>query len=161
MIELTTMKTKNYNMNLKYLPLLFILVFFAGCNREEKIVEESYPDGSPKRVCLYKGKGENREMIRETTFYPNKQMQMDGGYKNNKREGVWKYWYENGKPWSEGFYVNGKSEGKRTTYFENGKIRYVGNYREDMRVGKWQFFDETGRMLSEVDYSAPPAETRK
>ena len=71
------------------------------------------------------------------------------------------YWYENGKPWSEGFYVNGKSEGKRTTYFENGKIRYVGNYKEDMRVGKWQFFDETGRMLSEVDYSAPPAETRK
>jgi antitoxin component YwqK of YwqJK toxin-antitoxin module len=143
--------------------LLFItlLAFLLGsCRFEHKVVEESYPDGSPKRVCTYKGKGENRELIHETTYYSNKQVQMDGGYENGKRTGRWIYWYENGKPWSEGYYKNGKSEGKRTTYFDNGRVRIEGYYREDIRVGNWKFFDENGRLLREMDFSAPPKEKK-
>ena len=136
--------------------LIFSMALLVSCNFENKVVEETYPDGSPKRICVYLGKGQNREMIKETTFYPNKQMQMEGTYKDNKRDGKWTYWYENGKMWSDGFFVRGKSDGKRTTYFENGKVRYEGFYKEDMRVGKWRFFDETGRLLQEADYSAPP-----
>ncbi len=144
--------------------LLFILLFaivLPSCNSEKKVIEETYPDGSPKKVCIYHGRGENRELIKESTYYPNKKMQMEGTYRDNKRDGKWIYWYENGNLWSEGFFIKGKSDGKRTTYFENGKVRYEGSYKEDMRVGKWRFFDETGRMLQEVDYSAPPKETRK
>ena len=132
--------------------LMFAMV---SCHFENKVVDESYPDGSPKRICTYHGKGENRELIKETTFYPNKQKQMEGTYKDKKRDGQWTYWYENGKVWSEGSFVGGKSDGKRTTYFENGKVRYEGFYKEDMRVGKWRFFDEDGRLLKEADYSAP------
>ena len=139
-----------------------LLLGFAmtSCHFENKVTEESYPDGSPKRVCIYTGKGESRELIRETTYYPNKQAQMEGTYKDGKRDGKWNYWYENGKPWSEGTFIRGKSDGKRTTYFENGKVRYEGFYKEDMRVGKWRFFDENGRLLQEVDYSAPPKEIK-
>lgn len=134
-----------------------LLIFtITACRFEHKVIEETNPDGSPKRICIYKGKGENRELIRETTYYPNKQPQMEGTYKDNKRDGKWIYWYENGKIWSEGIFVRGKSEGKRITYFENGKERYEGFYKEDIRVGKWRFFDEKGRLLKEVDYSAPP-----
>ncbi len=147
-------------MRLIQFTLLVMLGLLMSCSRENKVTEESYPDGSPKRVCVYLGKGEGREMIRETTYYPNKQMQMDGRYVNGKRDGKWMYWYENGTVWSEGFYLKGKADGKRTTYFENGKIRYEGSYKEDLRVGKWSFFDETGRLLQEVDYSAPPQELK-
>ena len=137
-------------------PLFALLMFIlASCNFENKVIEETYPDGSTKRLCIYKGRGENRELIKETTYYPNKRAQMEGTYKDNKREGKWTYWYENGKPWSEGTYVRGKSEGKRTTFFENGKVRYDGFYKDDMRVGNWRFFDESGRLLRELNYSAP------
>ena len=136
--------------------VIMLMLALLACTYESKVVEEKYPDGSPKRVCIYHGKGQDREMIRETTFYPNKQMQMDGTYKNNKREGKWTYWYENGKVWSEGTYVNGKSEGRRTAYFENGKVRIEGSYREEVRVGKWHFYDENGRLLKEIDFSAIP-----
>ncbi|MEI7660870.1 MAG: hypothetical protein WCK34_01670 [Bacteroidota bacterium] len=139
--------------------ILFIFTLVA-CNSESKVTEESYPDGSPKRICVYHGKGSSRELIKETTFYPNKQAQMDGTYKDKKRDGNWTYWYENGRKWSEGTFLNGKSDGKRTTYFENGKVRYEGLYKEDIRVGKWRFFDENGRLLQEVDYSAPPKEIK-
>jgi len=143
-------------MNRILLPLVIWLLIFSGCQFENKVVEETYPDGSPKHVCIYKGKGGSRELIKEINYYPNKQLQMEGEYKNNQRNGRWTYWHENGKIWSEGTFINGKSDGKRTTYFDNGKIRYVGFYKEDIRVGKWSFYDENGRLLREIDYSAPP-----
>ncbi|MCK9423582.1 MAG: hypothetical protein M0Q38_13400 [Bacteroidales bacterium] len=135
--------------------LTLILFGLISCSFEQKKVEETYPDGSPKRVCWYKGKGGNREMTKETTFYPNKQKQMEGTYKDNDRDGLWTYWYENGKLWSQGNFINGKAEGKRTAFFDNGKVRYEGFYKEDVRVGKWRFYDENGRLLKEVNYSAP------
>jgi antitoxin component YwqK of YwqJK toxin-antitoxin module len=147
-------------MKTRLLFSLLVAVTMASCHFENKVVEESYPDGTPKRVCIYIGKGASKELIKETTYYPNKQAQMEGTYREGKRDGKWMYWYENGKVWSDGTFILGKSDGKRTTYFENGKVRYEGFYKEDMRVGKWRFFDENGRMLQEVDYSAPPKEIK-
>jgi antitoxin component YwqK of YwqJK toxin-antitoxin module len=141
-------------MKTKFLYFILLMLTMDACNFENKVVEESYPDGSPKRICIYHGRGQNREMIKETTYYSNKQVQMDGIYKDGKREGKWTYWYENGKVWSEGTYKNGKAEGRRTAYFENGKVRIDGSYKEDNRIGKWSFFDENGRLLKEVDFSA-------
>jgi antitoxin component YwqK of YwqJK toxin-antitoxin module len=140
-------------MTTKTFLFVFLVFFVASCTFENKVIEDTYPDGSPKRVCIYLGKGDNKELIKETTYYPNKQIQMEGTYKDGKRDGKWSYWYENGKLWSEGAFVRGKSDGKRTTYFENGKVRYDGAYKQDVRVGKWRFFDENGRLLKEVDYS--------
>jgi antitoxin component YwqK of YwqJK toxin-antitoxin module len=142
-------------MKTKLFLLTVLVLAMASCRFEHKVVEETYPDGSTKRLCIYLGKGEGRELLKETTYYPNKQAQMEGTYKDGKREGKWIYWYENGKVWSDGMFVKGKSDGKRTTYFENGKVRYEGFYKEDMRVGKWRFFDENGRLLQELDYSTP------
>jgi len=135
--------------------IVLLMFIAASCRFEQKVIEDTYPDGTPKRVCIYKGKGESREMIKETTYYENKQVQMDGGFKDGKRDGAWVSWYENGNKWSEGSFKNGKSEGRRVTYFENGKIRYDGTYKNDQRVGKWRFYDETGKLITEQDYSAP------
>ncbi|HNY03134.1 MAG TPA: hypothetical protein PKG48_11130 [Bacteroidales bacterium] len=142
-------------MNGKITIAVILLFALVSCRSEHKVIEETWPDGTPKRVCIYHGRGKDKELIRETTYYANKQIQMDGTYKDDKREGQWTYWYENGNKWSEGVFVKGKSEGRRVTYFENGKVRYEGYYKDDNRVGKWRFFDETGRLLQEVDYSAP------
>jgi antitoxin component YwqK of YwqJK toxin-antitoxin module len=141
----------------KYFSLFLLSFVFVSCNRQESVVEESYPDGTPKKVCLYTGRGENRQKIRESTYYPNGKLQMDGTFKNNQRDGQWIYWYENGSKWSEGFFRNGKNDGKRVTYFENGKIRYEAYYRDGLRMGKWRFFDDKGKLLQEIDYSAPAA----
>jgi antitoxin component YwqK of YwqJK toxin-antitoxin module len=116
-------------------------------------MEETYPDGSPKRECVYKGKNTSRELIRETTWYPHKKIQMMGEYKKKKRDGNWIYYYENGNVWSEGSFKDGKSEGKRTTHYEDGKIFYEGYYQEDRRVGVWKFYNEKGKFVKSVDYS--------
>jgi antitoxin component YwqK of YwqJK toxin-antitoxin module len=139
----------------KYLAVFLFSLIVVSCNRQQSVVEETHPDGSPKKVCLYIGKGENRQLIRETTYYPNGKLQMDGTYKNSQRDGQWIYWYENGSKWSEGFFREGRNDGKRLTYFENGKVRYEAYYKDGIRVGKWKFFDDKGKLLQVVDYSAP------
>jgi antitoxin component YwqK of YwqJK toxin-antitoxin module len=139
----------------RHLAVLLIALIVVSCNRQRSVIEEKYSDGSPKRVCLYTGNGEDRQLIRETTYYPNGKLQMDGTYKNNQREGQWIYWYDNGSKWSEGSFREGKNDGKRLTYFKNGKVRYEAYYSNNVRVGKWKFFDESGKLLQEIDYSAP------
>jgi len=140
---------------MKKMSLISLVVIFAltSCKHETKVMEETYKDGSPKRECVYKGSGDTREIIKETTWYPMKKVQMVGEYKEKKRDGKWIYYYDNGNVWSEGYFKNGKSEGKRITHYQNGKIFYVGYYKEDQRVGVWTFYDEKGTLVKSVDYS--------
>jgi antitoxin component YwqK of YwqJK toxin-antitoxin module len=130
-----------------------LLVSMDSCKKESTVIESAFPDGSPKRVCIYKGTGNNKEMLRETTYYPGKKLQMDGAYLHNKRNGRWVFYYSNGNIWSDGFFKNGESDGKRTIYFENGKIKYEAYYKEGVRTGKWRFYDEKGNLIKEIDYS--------
>ena len=145
---------------------LFIFCFLSAiimfsCTRENTVIESAYPDGSPKRVCIYRTKGDIKELIKETTYYKGKKMQMAGAFKNNKRDGRWIYYYENGKVWSEGSFKEGKSDGKRVTYFENGTIRYEAWYKEDQKIGKWRFFNEKGQFLGTINYDQSVNSTKK
>jgi antitoxin component YwqK of YwqJK toxin-antitoxin module len=136
------------------LPLTLLIVFLGSCgNKKTTVVESTYPDQTPKVVKTYKGKGEDKELIAQKTFYPGNKVQMEGTFKDNKRDGRWIYYHSNGKPWSEGFFRNGKANGKRITYYENGNILYEGYYKDDKRVGKWRFFDENGKLVRTVDFS--------
>jgi antitoxin component YwqK of YwqJK toxin-antitoxin module len=115
-------------------------------------VEETYPGGSPKVEKYYVGEGANKEMVKQVTYYPNKQKQMEGEFKDSLRDGYWVYYYDNGNKWSEGSYIKGLDQGKRTTYYQNGAKRYQGDYKEGKRVGIWVFYDSTGKQLKEIDY---------
>ena len=139
------------NRNIQY--GLISAVFLFSCSRENKVVESTFPDGSPKKVSVYEGTGEKKELRKETTYYPGKKTQMEGTFKNSQRDGNWVYYYPNGKKWSEGTFREGKSHGKRTTYFENGKVRYIAFYNMEQRVGKWRFYSDKGIFIKEIDYA--------
>jgi antitoxin component YwqK of YwqJK toxin-antitoxin module len=142
-------------MRVKFTFIILLAILLGGCKPRTTVVESTYPDGSPKRVCVYLGSGENRELIGETTYYKNKKVQKVGEYKEGEMNGKWTYYYETGIVWSDGFFKKGKSDGKRTTFFPNGKTRYVAFYQENKRVGAWQFYDTTGKLIKTVDYSKP------
>ncbi len=44
-------------------------------------------------------------------FYEEGQKDLEGTYKNGKRDGQWTKWYENGKKESEGTFKDGKEDG--------------------------------------------------
>ena len=144
------------------LTLFFLVILvFSSCRQKTTVVESTFPEGSPKRVCVYLGKGEHKQLIMETFYYKNKKIQVEGEFKNAQRNGKWTYYYESGIVWSSGFFKKGKNDGKRVTYFPNGKIRYEAFYREGNNVGIWNFYDETGKLVKSVDFSKPGSKDKQ
>lgn len=138
--------------------ILIFSVLMLACTsvKTEEVVEQSYPDGSPKIVKEYAGSGEARKLIKETHYYANHAKYMEGTYTDDKRDGLWTSWYENGNKWSEGNFKNGLDEGARTGYHENGKKYFEGHYKAGKKVGVWKFYDDKGLLQKEVDYDKTP-----
>ena len=132
---------------------LFLFMMVISCSPRHKVAEETFPDGTPRRECEYRGSGQKKVLLKETFYYSNGQVEMTGAYKEGERDGFWTYYYENGNVWSEGSYKKGKNDGKRLTYFDNGRLRYEAWYKDNERTGIWKFFDQAGNLIKEVDYS--------
>jgi antitoxin component YwqK of YwqJK toxin-antitoxin module len=61
------------------------------------------------------------------------------------------YFFENGTIQQEGFFKDGKLEGKWISYNQNGTKKAIAEYSEGIKTGKWFFWNENS--LSEVDYT--------
>lgn len=61
------------------------------------------------------------------------------------------FYHDNGQIQQEGYYSDGKLDGKWISYDENGSKTAVGIYSNGIKVGNWYFWTKEG--LSEVDYS--------
>ena len=61
------------------------------------------------------------------------------------------YYYDNGKVQQEGFFKDGKLEGKWVSYDAQGNKLSVGEYSNGQKTGKWFFWNAA--KLSQVDYS--------
>ena len=51
--------------------------------------------------------------------------------KDDKEDGPWKFYYDNGQLRYEGTYKNGKRDGPYKYYNENGQLQEEGNYKDD------------------------------
>lgn len=61
------------------------------------------------------------------------------------------YYHENGKISQQGYFRDGKADGKWVAYDVNGNKKSMGEYASGQKTGKWFFWNENS--LSEVDYS--------
>jgi len=131
-----------------------ILLFLFACKEHvEEVIELKYENNSPKLVKYYKTTSKEKILIKEIAYYPNKKKLMEGGFKDNQRNGQWTSWYENGNKWSEAVYNKGIRNGMNTTWYENGKKRYEGNYQNDIKTGTWKFWSEDGQLQNKFDFS--------
>lgn len=135
--------------------LAMLVILLAACNSTHyKVIEQTYPDGSPKVVKYYKS--ESMEvLLKETQLYNDSSNYIEGTYKDGMRDGIWTAWYPNGNVWSTGNYKEGKEHGKKIVYYENGQKYYEGVKENDQRLGVWTFWDEDGKELNTIDYDQP------
>ncbi|MFA6924491.1 MAG: hypothetical protein WC223_09590 [Bacteroidales bacterium] len=146
-------------MRKKIVCLLSVCFFVISCKNEKlrKSISEKFPDGKTKTEEYYKYRIEskdtvNTEKIKEIKYWENGSKQMEGNYKNNKRNGWWISYFPNGKKQSEGGFKNDLGEGKRIVYNENGKILYTGYYKKGNPDGKWEIYDSNGKKIIERIY---------
>ena len=135
----------------KNIIIVFLSFLIISCN--EKLEEEiagRYPNGIPMKVNHFKWEGNNKIILKETRYYQNGEKEIEGEYKNKKKDGKWTYWYENGKKWSEGFFKEGLSDGHFTIWYISGKKNYEANYKEGKPHGKWTFYDYNDQAYKDV-----------
>ena len=146
------------------LPILLCIIALLSCGSmkngkdpddmiEGRVVMAMNDDNTPKVVYYYKvdqnGKTTD-EKIREIHYFPGKKKYVEGGFKNNLREGVWHAYFENGNVNTEVFYVDGKEHGDYKVYYENGTLRYIEHYNMGICDGTWSFYAEDGSLVKEI-----------
>jgi len=128
------------------------LLLFSCSPKEVEKVEDTFEDGKPRHVCVYKVVDGIEVKIKEKELYDNGKVRMEGDIKEGQREGVWIVYFDDGTLWSEGTYIEGKRNGVAKNFFPNGKIRYEGFFTDDEKSGHWNFYNEKGQLVEEKDF---------
>ena len=69
------------------------------------------------------------------SFYDNGNIQHSGQYEDGLMEGVWKYYYPDGKIFAKISHLMGRPSGLNETFYENGSLSIRGFSEEGKRVG--------------------------
>lgn len=130
--------------------LFFVAFAMTACsNKLTEKVEAQYESGKPQRVSFYDRHG---SCVKETEYYENGQVKMEGEILDGKREGAWTAYFEDGRVQSKGIFHEGLRTGAATVYQPNGNLYMEGEYKDGKHCGKWKFYDEQGNLLREDDY---------
>lgn len=130
-----------------------LALYLMGCKNESKWKTTHYhPGGEVKASREYIVEHTDTIYIYEKVFYQDGSVQVEGALQANKKEGVWKSFYADGKPWSITEFHNGEMNGATKTFYMNGQLRYDGFYKEGVIVGNWHWYDSTGTLNKEVDF---------
>lgn len=136
---------------MRYLVVLALSLIFSACTKPQRIVKETYKDGSPKLVHYVV----DETPVKEERFYDSGTKEMEGDLNSSgQRDGLWTAWYKNGALWSEGEFKNDARHGYSKVYWPNGKLRYEGRYNEGKQIGSWTFYNEQGVVEKEVNFDS-------
>jgi uncharacterized protein len=69
-----------------------------------------------------------------------------------KKEGSWKYFYEDGSLRAGGNYINNLQNGSWNYYFTNGKTEQEGDYKNGKTNGLWRWYFSNGGLKREEEY---------
>lgn len=83
-------------------------------------------------------------------WHPNGQLKIEGFYNNGKFDGKWQYRDENGIKIGEGDFTNGS--GKQVAWYINGKKMRETSYKDNMRDGEEAYYCENGSVEKIILY---------
>jgi antitoxin component YwqK of YwqJK toxin-antitoxin module len=100
------------------------------------------------------------QTVVKKTFYPNGSLLSEISYKDGKRDGICKTFWQNDILFlsvikTEGNYKNGRMIGQFKSYFQNGQIESQGTFKyTDSEVysrkdGVWKYYYNNGKIQSE------------
>jgi len=149
-------------MKIIYLVLISVAILSSCESKYKKCVEKYFSDGKPGKIYYLDTLNGKNDTISKVEYWSNGNRRIEGGYKNNLRDGEWTYWFENGKVWSRGSFKDGLSNGKFEVYNEDGTRYMQSSYKSGQPDGCWTFFDknkkqkevyfEGGKIVRQIDF---------
>lgn len=89
----------------------------------------------------------------EKPDYTDGQLIEEGRYVNNKREGIWRRYWPNGKPMSEITYVAGLPRGAYKTYYPDGRPEEQGSWDLDRNTGTFKRWHPNGQLAQDFVFN--------
>lgn len=86
-------------------------------------------------------------------YYPDKKIQAEGQYTDNRRSGQWKFYNINGKVEQTGSFNAGRPDGLWNWYYESGALLREEEYFQGQRDGLSTEYSETGEVIAQGQYS--------
>ena len=126
------------------LLIITALMLIVGCSspepiNAEKLIEEDGLMYHPDTKELYSGNVFKK--------YLGGKSQLEGSYKDGKRDGLWTEWFRDGQKWEEGTYKDGKIDGLFTTWYENGQKEREGTFKDGKEDGlSFRWYDNGQKM---------------
>lgn len=85
--------------------------------------------------------------------FPNGRPRVAGSYdREGLRVGVWRFWFEEGRPEREVEFLDGIRERAVREWHPNGAQAVEGFYSGGLRDGRWRFWDERGQLTADLWY---------
>ena len=158
---------------------IFILIFFFSCSEEKELILSKHDNGQIHELLILKKPITEDGVGFKRIFFPNGDLQCEGGYKYGKRHGEWICYYRNGKiewkstydegvengetycqyengTWKKVNMTNGIKSGKTVEFnFDNTENKYYfiyGQYKDDLETGIWIWKDTLQKKIEERNY---------
>ncbi len=119
-------------MKLKFILILFSLLFFSCAHKDNKTIKYKNGDLYSGQILRTKDK-ETKEGKGQYIWFEDK-MIYTGQWKNDFMEGKGKLFLKNGD-FFEGEFINNKKHGKGRYTFKNGDV-FQGIWKDDLRNGR-------------------------
>ena len=85
--------------------------------------------------------------------YEPDQVVEEGNYENSRKQGLWKFFFPNGKVKSEIAYVNSRPNGIYKTYYENGQVEEEGAWKNNRNTGDFKRYYENGQVSQKFSFN--------
>lgn len=133
--------------------LLSCVILLASCEKKpDYIINQNAFCDIENEISVCKDKDGNN--INGYAYEENEKFKAKLNYRDGKRDGKQKFFYLNGKPFSDVFYKEGVIEGKYQNYYENGKKKSEKNYVNGEYEGTMKEFYPNGNLKLEFEYKA-------
>ena len=143
-------------------PLVILLpcsLVLAGCNpigwwqtrplHPNARVEAFTPEGRPEYTREWRQRKRHGTWRR---FWEDGTVKDESSYALGRKQGPWKTFYPNGKPQSDGAYQDDREHGVWVSWHENGQKSFEGTFVHGKRHGKFYSWNEQGRLIEETDW---------
>jgi uncharacterized protein len=85
-------------------------------------------------------------------YYNDGTIMSKGSFQNNFESGIWKFYYKNEKVEQSGVYKNGKEDGLWEWFYENGSIKREEEYYNGKQEGRYVEYDTVGNLIASGSY---------
>jgi len=77
----------------------------------------------------------------------------EGSFRDNRKMGIWKKYFSNGKLQNEITYQNSRPNGYAKIYYDNGQLKEEGLWKGNKWIGEYKLYHENGNLYHEFDFN--------